>query len=458
MRVKRVDDVHPVEARLLPAFDRAAVTRERGFSARMRREAIDAGITYADGKGGKVMMSYGLLPVVIPAATLRSLARLAGMVERAVRALARRWKDDRALQELLPLWDEERAIFTAAPLGKRLPLAARLDVTLACGEGRTRPRLYEWNGTCVGGLHYSPIEERLVGERILAEIGHGTRIAPQPDLRDLLLARLVAHRGRERGAIAILEDTTDRTGITEYPEIAAHFRRRGENAVHGDLRDLELTRGGKLVVGGEPVAVILRNFELRDLATIEQREGALPAVRAAFAQDRVVSSIAGDLDHKSLWEVLADPRWKSAAPPALRSHLPWTRLVSDRAATLPGGRRGDLLAFVERNRERLVLKPNRSCGGDGVTIGRETSPREWSRTIERALRERREGWVAQELLPFFAKRLPFLPWKGGVSRRRVCVNYGVFATEAGAGVVGRVCAGPVINVSSGGAQMPIYIG
>src|SRR5438270_5395448 len=98
MRRAGIDDVHPVEARLQRAFDRAPLTRARGFSGRMRAEAIRAGITYEDGHRRKVMMSHGLLPVVVPAATLARLARLARSVERAVRRLARRWSTDARLQ------------------------------------------------------------------------------------------------------------------------------------------------------------------------------------------------------------------------------------------------------------------------------------------------------------------------------------------------------------------------
>lgn len=446
-----IDDVHPIEARLLRAFERI---HSRALSERMRRKAIRAGITYEDDRGGTILMSYGLLPVVVPAPALERMAKLARAVEAAVQRLAPRWLDDPRLQEMLPLWDEEAAIWRETKPRGSLPMAGRLDATLACGrrDGTRDAMLYEWNGSCVGGLFYSPAEEELVSKSVLPALPREP-IAPQPDLRDLLLSRVRTHRRRLglRGAIAVLEDTRIPGGITEYPRIAAHFRACGEDAVYGDLRALDLVRD-RLYLRGKRIAVVVRNFELRDLCEIERAEGRLEPVRAAFLRNQLVSSIAGELDHKSLWEVLQTPPY--SASKALAAHLPWTRRLTERRTRLPGGQHGDLVRHVSRNRERLVLKPNRSCGGDGVTIGAVTSQQGWERTIDRALRE---GWVAQELLPFYEKELAYLPWKGDAVVKRLLVNYGIFATEGGTGLVGRVSTKPIINVSSGGAQTPMFV-
>lgn len=58
---------------------------------------------------------------------------------------------------------------------------------------------------------------------------------------------------------------------------------------------------------------------------------------------------------------------------AVARHVPWTRQVRD-GLTRYQGQPVPLLAFAQRNRERLVLKPNDDYGGQGVLLGWETGP------------------------------------------------------------------------------------
>ena len=97
-------------------------------------------------------------------------------------------------------------------------------------------------------------------------------------------------------------------------------------------------------------------------------------MRTLFRQNRIISSIAAELDQKSCWEILTDPQFTQKYFSAderqvFRRHILWTRIVSDRRTLLPDGQIGDLLAYVRREHEHLVLKPNRSYGGQGVLIG-----------------------------------------------------------------------------------------
>lgn len=459
-----VADPHPAEERLCAAFLASGLADSRGFLRRMTAQAIAAGITYEDPRGRKFFMNYGLLPVVVRAAALARLGRVARGVAAATARLARAWHGDTRLQTLLPLWPEEAALVRElAPLPAGAPVVGRLDASAVLGrrDGSLDALAYEWNGSCVGGIHYSPAGERLLEREVLPRLRRLARppIRRQPELRDLVLRALRAHAARAAtpGAIAVLEDTTDRGGITEYPALAEHFRRRGVDAVHGDLRDLDAA-GGELWLRGRRVGVVLRNFELRDLVAIERRAGRLPAVREAFGRDRIVSAVAGDFDHKSLWEVLADPAFPAAGAAEVSRHLPWTRLVFPRRTSLPGGQTGDLLEHARRHREQLVLKPNRACGGMGVTLGASVTQATWERTLDRAESDRREGWVVQAAIPATRKYLPLLHRTRGPVLEETFVNYGVLVAGDGAGLIGRVCARPIVNVSRGGAQMAMFLG
>jgi len=70
----------------------------------------------------------------------------------------------------------------------------------------------------------------------------------------------------------------------------------------------------------------------------------------------------------------------------------WTRRLSDRRTTLPDGEVGDLLEYTRRSQEILVLKPNRSYGGDRVLLGHLLAAGEWEGAVEEAV-SGEEGWV-----------------------------------------------------------------
>src|SRR5206468_4080227 len=119
-----------------------------------------------------------------------------------------------------------------------------------------------------------------------------------------------------------------------------------------------------------PASVIYRDYELSEL--LEEKDAKLIATyRRAFSEGRVVSALHGDLDHKSLLEVLTDGELAEHVTQreraALRGTVLWTRLVYPRRTTDERGRRCDLIDLLRKNRERFVLKPNRAYGGTGVT-------------------------------------------------------------------------------------------
>ena len=101
----------------------------------------------------------------------------------------------------------------------------------------------------------------------------------------------------------------------------------------------------------------------------------------------MVSSLVGDFDHKSCFEILTDPviaeQYFGADDRRLfRRHVLWTRVVGDRRTTLPDDKEGDLLEYARRNRELLVLKPNRAYGGTGVMLGAATEEGEWEQALQ----------------------------------------------------------------------------
>ncbi len=466
-----VEDILPLERQAVSAFESIGFARAPSFVSTMKRRAVALGITYEDEKAHPFFMNFGLLPVVIPPPVLRYLRRCAEEIMDGLRRILPVWMEDPELRELLPLWPEEeefvRATWTPSHANLQ-PAIARLDASVGCGDPSrlAQAGFYEVNTSCVGGMHYSPAGETFLEREILPRLPASLRgrFRRQEDLRDIILRHLEAHRrriGQRPGTLVLLEDRDTHGGITEYPSMAAHFRSRGMDAIVADPREVE-ARGDELFVRGRRAAMFFRNVEARDLVRMERRAGVLRPVRHAFRRHRVVSSTIGEFDHKSLWEVFQDPRFRRLFPSRQRTifrrHLPWTRLVREGSSSLPDGSSGELTRFVRRRQQTLVLKPNRSCGGTGVTIGSEVSRAKWESTLERALGDTQEGWVVQEYVLGFRKRLPILHTRHGVVLEPVFVNYGVLACREGFGLIGRVCREPIVNVSRGGAQMAMFHG
>ena len=167
-------------------------------------------------------------------------------------------------------------------------------------------------------------------------------------------------------------------------------RRHNLTIAHADPRELRV-EGDEVFYEDVRIDVAYRDYEMRELVALEKEIGRpLDAMRLLFRQNRVVSSVVGDFDHKSSFEILTDPviaeQYFGADDRRLfRRHVLWTRVVGDRRTTLSDDREGDLLEYARRNRELLVLKPNRAYGGTGVMIGAATEEGEWEQALQEAV-------------------------------------------------------------------------
>src|SRR6516165_10362399 len=177
--------------------------------------------------------------------------------------------------------------------------------------------------------------------------------------------------GRPRRNIAFIEPTHAGSGPDEQAALANYYHERyGLRVLHADPSELSL-EGGQVICQGVPLELAYRDYEVRDLLALEREGVDIEPMRVLFRQNRIVSSMTGEFDQKSCWEVLTDPEltneyFHADERQVFRRHIPWTRLLEDRRTLLPDGRTGDLLEFVRHEREMLVLKPNRAYGGTGV--------------------------------------------------------------------------------------------
>ena len=171
----------------------------------------------------------------------------------------------------------------------------------------------EANLSGVGGIHLGPLAETLVMRDIVPTLlSHDPALAIElpRDQRDLFIQILIDH-ARSLGCHG-RNLCAHRTEIRpKRPERAIAWssttaRRHGIELTHADPRELGSSRRRGLL-RRRCVDVAYRDYEVRDILDLEHELGKpLDAMRQLFKQNRMVSSLVGDFDHKSCWEILTD--------------------------------------------------------------------------------------------------------------------------------------------------------
>jgi hypothetical protein len=462
-------DYGPYDKRILAVLRGLDADQVRGLEQAMAQASTRLGLDYVRDSGEVILIPVNPTPVV---PTRRQMSYLMGVIRTlngaVARVAAQRLKDP-VLSAMLELSDQELEwlrLARKAPGNPAQRVFHRWDlaIALAGDVGAAHARFFEVNSVDVGGIHYAAATRQALLDALEAVGVSGLSLDASTagsDPRLVLLESLREHAraiGRKPRMVAIAENQDFTTGITEASSLAEFFTERGLPTECVDVRAFEVNRRGRVFARGRPVDVVYRNIELRDLVELEQAGANLSGLKAAASAGLLFSSPYGELDHKSLWEVLGAPdHWPSLSPleqKMVSRHIPWTRLLTHRITQSPTGRMVDLPDYVHRHRTRLVLKPNRSCGGQGVTIGAITAAAAWDQTLSQAL-EHPCSWVAQELIPIPRRRSLVVGRNGCFRPETVYAVYGVFCSAAGLAFVGRASRKPVVNVMQGGSMLGI---
>jgi len=367
--------------------------------------------------------------------------------------------------------DEERWLLDCWTPGHRdaNPIFSRLDavVDFTGANWKDTLQFLEPNLTGIGGVHLAPTSDRVLAELLIPALrAQDPRIRLQlgADIRELLLQDLVEHLeaiGRPQGQIALIDPKYETEGPDEPEALVRYYRdRHGITLLHADPSELTLA-GDEALYQGTRVDLGYRDYGVLDLLDLELEGVDVRPMRALFAGNRMVSSIAAELDQKSCWEVFTDGELASRhfsveERQVLRRHVPWTRIVADRRTTDPGGTRVDLLEFVRVDRERLVLKPNRSYGGEGVTVGSVVTESEWDAVLEAAVADE-ERWVVQQLVTLPVQEFPVLDSAGRVRSEPFYVVMGFVPSRYGVGLVARASQKQVVNVAQHGGECAVMV-
>lgn len=451
-----------LEPALAAALTALSEPEYAALEAELRQASLESGFTWERRDGGYDPVPLMLRPRVWTSAQAEFVRRACLTIQGALARLLPAYLEHAAVREVLPLsgYEESRVralVASGPPLGDQ-HLFARLDAIIDCAAPDWEKSLafLEPNVVGVGGTRYTALGE-LVWDRVVKPRLGELPLLPPLDSRKLLLDSLV-DRARalglgEKPRIALVEDLRDTFGTNELRLIAEHFRRLGVFATHVDVRSLSWD-GSRLLANGEPVDLVYRFPELRELEELDDGSALLPLWRA-FDQNRVVSTLAGDFDHKSTFELFTSARFAKlfteAEQRVFRRHMLWTRLLTERRTEGPQGAEIDLVPWVRDHREELVLKPNRSYGGYGVTIGPEVNDCSWDDRIAEAMKHPGH-WVVQSFRPLPRQEFPVRRGQGWATEELLMVS-GFYATARGVTSMGRVSRAAVVNLSQRGASL-----
>ncbi len=175
--------------------------------------------------------------------------------------------------------------------------------------------------------------------------------------------------------------------------------------------------------------------------------------------NQVISSISGELDHKSSFEVFTSPQFQRFFTPSERlifkRYLPWTRILKERKTTDSRLRSVDLVAYVRKNKDRLIIKPNRAYGGKGVVIGKLVNKKQWDSFLQKAV-SRPGEYVVQDLVNIRREVFPVCQDKKIGFDTFYSVS-GFVVTRSSAAVLGRFSKEMVVNVARKGGIVPALL-
>ena len=443
------------------------------LSRQMTQEAGKRHLLYLR-EGEPEVIHIMLRPIGVMPDQLAYLNFVSLTILNSLKRLPELYLQDFAVREIVPLSPaEEKWLWDSWGPSHREnnPVLGRLDAVAEFTSPMWKDslRFMEPNLCGVGGLHMGPTCERLLADVVLPVI---QRSDPQlqmevgQDLREIFIQEVFDHLqaiGRNGQNICFIEPKYSAQGPDEQEVLAQYYHdRHGLRVMHADPRELEI-RDSEVWYAGSVVDVAYRDYEVRDLIRLESEDGVdVEPLRLLFRENRMISSMAGDFDHKSCWELLTEPAFINKYFTAeerqiFRRHVLWTRVLKDRATTLPDGETGDLLEFVHEEHELLVLKPNRSYGGDRVVIGHLIDQAEWDREIEGALADS-ENWVVQRLASLPVHEFPVVGPNGSVHIEPFYTVMGFAPSKYGLSILGRASQKQVVNVAQRGGMCGVLVG
>ncbi|HET8922215.1 MAG TPA: hypothetical protein VFN26_04375 [Candidatus Acidoferrum sp.] len=337
--------------------------------------------------------------------------------------------------------------------------ASRLDAFLLPDS----LKFAEYNAESPAGAGYAETLAEIFRDLpVMAQFARRYEIHSYPLSAKLLDALVISYLdwggSSSKPQIAIV-DWEDVPTWSEFEILQERFERMGVPTLIADPRELEYD-GRALVAKEKKIDLVYRRVLINDIVAKPAECAALIKAYSAGVVC-VANNFRCKIPHvKTFFAVLTDEQngalFSHVERELIRRHIPWTRVVAD-VKTAHYGQAVELLAFLRKNRENLVLKPSDEYGGSGVTLGWEMTEDAWDEAIERALTAKKGVWIVQERIPIRREVFPYIADVGKVDYRDMLVDFAPYLFRGKVcGFLTRLSATGLANVTSGGGQVPAF--
>jgi hypothetical protein len=433
---------------------------QEGEVAESSRRMLDEGLERARLIFGGRRLSPYLRPHFVTEADFARVTRICETVWGAIQKVNDAAVLDEKLVDELGVTEVERELVSIDPGYKAVSPTARLDSFLT-SEAYS---FVELNGESPAGIAYAdaayeifsglPVMRRFA-ERYTLRTFNG-----RPLLLETLLEAYREFAGgaaKSKPAIAIV-DLKGLPTQKEFELFRDYFESEGHPAAICAPEDLEFT-GGRLRCGEFEIDLVYKRLLVNEYLPIMREHPALLDAYRAGAVCLVNNFRSKMIHKKALFAVLTDPTYArlftTEELEAVRLHVPWTRKVRE-GRTEKDGKEFDLLEYVRRTSDRLVLKPNDDYGGHGIYIGWNSSEAEWEEALQAALKD--GDYLVQERVPTARETFPALAEDGSVvyAEQLVDLDPLLFNGRVGSAFT-RLSSNELANVTAGGGMVPTFI-
>jgi hypothetical protein len=437
----------------------------------VREEGLKRGVVYEGDQGKPQPTPILLRPRVLGGNQRNYLHQACRVMEGAWLKLHPLWNSDPEVKRLLPMTPrEERWLTELSNEGKQAAvLFGRWDATsdFSRKDWLKGTQFFEYNPIGAGGTYLAPTVDEIILKFVVPALRkHAPTLLLEmnDDPRRVMLEVFADHARSlrlKRFNLALCQYKGLKGGVEEFPANVEFFRGLGVNCWHVDPRELRV-KDGELWYseGGEEhgIDLVYRDHEANDLAQQEEDGVDMSGIKHALKSGRCISSLAGEFDHKSAFEVFTDERFArhftAEERRMFKLHVPWTRTVAEGRTTEPAGGTVDFLPWLAKHRDALLLKPNRSYGGTGILLGADCSERAWQQALERAVKNP-GTWVAQSFRPIAEKDFPVIDEEGNVGLAEYWNVLGLYSSEQRLGMLGRASRRRVVNVAQKGGLVSV---
>lgn len=381
----------------------------------------------------------------------------------AEKVTAAAFQDDSLFKQFHLRPEEERLARMTTGFGPA-STASRLDAFLLPDS----LKFTEYNGESPAGAGYSEtLSEIFAKTPVMKDFQKKWEVHSYPlsaKLLDALMRTYLDWGGTTHRPQMAIVDWKEVPTWSEFQILKERFEKMRVPVVLADPRELEFD-GKRLWAKGKKIDLVYRRVLINDIvARPKECEALVKAYEAGTTC--VANNFRCKIPHvKAFFAVLTDGKntglFSAKEREIIRGHVPWTRVVEDVKSDYYG-ESIELLAYIRKHRETLVLKPSDEYGGTGVTLGWKVDAAGWEKALQEALpggdlAKAHGCWIVQEKIPLRREPFPTIVGGGKVEMQDMLVDFAPYLFRGKlAGFLTRLSTSDLANVTSGGGQIPSF--